>query len=242
MSVIVALIIGFAIRAALLTLLLWVMIKLQKLDYFFVGVLVSAALACGLDMVPYVGHYVAVLVLYFCIWKVTRARLFPQAVLTVAVPCAAVFALNLIWLNAFIGDLQPGQVLHLQRAPHPATLAAKPSPPAQQSPRTSSAAAAAPMAHLTNSPAAIPAKAAAQTQTNSFEELLKNVLVEGATQNGDKSMLVIKANKKTYTLVMDEQTDVPLLTNGPCKMRLLSLEGDWATVSVNGQAAYLRVP
>ena len=92
-----------------------------------------------------------------------------------------------------------------------------------------------------------PAVAVTQTATNqpavptiSPDELLKNVVASGATENGDKSLLVIVVKKKIYTLSMDEDTVVPL-TNGPCHLRLLNVNGSWATVSVNGEAAYLQV-
>jgi hypothetical protein len=62
--------IEFLIHGGILLALLWIMIKLQKLDYHFLGLLGSAALAGGLDMIPHFGHMLAVPVLYFCIWKV----------------------------------------------------------------------------------------------------------------------------------------------------------------------------
>ena len=68
----------FAVRTAILLGLLWLMIKLQKLDrkfdYKFSGLLGMAALASGLDMIPYVGHPLAVLVLLVGVKKVSQVR------------------------------------------------------------------------------------------------------------------------------------------------------------------------
>src|SRR5579862_5037514 len=130
MSAIIILIISFGVRTILLTLMLWVMVKLQKLNYFFVGLLASAALACALDMIPYAGHYLAVAVLYFCIWKITGASLFPDTAFTVAVSYALVFAVNMLCLTALMGNLRPQVADQDQSEPPPAMTAAKPVPPA----------------------------------------------------------------------------------------------------------------
>ena len=94
MGDITILIIEYAARTVVLTLLLWLMVKLQKLNYFFLGLLGSAAVACALDTIPYVGHYLAVPVLYLCIWKITQASLMPDAVFTVVVSYALMFAVK----------------------------------------------------------------------------------------------------------------------------------------------------
>ncbi|HEX9046505.1 MAG TPA: hypothetical protein VF988_05715, partial [Verrucomicrobiae bacterium] len=128
---IVAFVIGYVARTGLLTLLLWLMIKLQKLNYTFLGVLGSAALASLLDSIPYVGHYFAVPVLYLCIWKVTQASLMPDAVFTVAVSYALMFAVNVLLFTALIGDLRPSARIREADEPPPAMEVAddEPAPP-----------------------------------------------------------------------------------------------------------------
>src|ERR1039457_439552 len=148
------LIIEYAARTAVLTLLLCGMVKIQKLNFFFPGLLVSAAIACALDTIPCFGHYLAVPILYLCIWKVTGASLMPDAVFTVVISYALMFAVNVL----------------LFTARGPAGPVKKNSKPA--------------------------------------DEILKDVKVKGVTRNGDKSMLLISANKKTYELVTGEQTSV----------------------------------
>src|SRR6266478_5264883 len=64
--------IRFVISTAFLLLALWLMVKIQRFQYNFPGLLGAAALAGGLDMIPYVGHFLALPALYFCLIKVTR--------------------------------------------------------------------------------------------------------------------------------------------------------------------------
>src|SRR5437867_1694011 len=106
-SDILALAIEFALQTVFLILGLWIMIKLQKLDYNVLGLLGAAALASGLDMIPLAGHYIAVPVLYLCIAKVTRADLYPDAVFTVVIAYALMFAMNVFLIGALMGDLRP---------------------------------------------------------------------------------------------------------------------------------------
>ncbi|HMP84751.1 MAG TPA: hypothetical protein PKA41_18820 [Verrucomicrobiota bacterium] len=85
---------------------LWFMLKVQKLQYNFLGLLGTAVLGSALDMIPLAGHYISVVALYFCIWKMTRADLFPDAVFTVVVAYALMFCMNLFLLGALMGDLR----------------------------------------------------------------------------------------------------------------------------------------
>lgn len=220
------LIIGYMARTVVLTLLLWIMVQLQKLDYFFLGLLGSAALACALDTIPYFGHYLAVPVLYICIWKITRASLMPDAVFTVVVSYALMFLVKILLLTALIGDLRPAADYQDQPEARSAIIGSKSAPPARAAPPATNQLPAIAV------PANVPAKSA--------DDWLKDISVKGVTANGNKSMLLISANKKSYTLVMNEQTEVQTAT-GPCRMRLANLSEAWATVEVNGEAAYLRI-
>ena len=225
MGDIIIMIVEYAARTAVLTLLLWLMIKLQKLNYFFLGLLGSAALACALDTIPYFGHYLAVPVLYFCIWKVTQASLVPDAIFTVVIAYALMFAVKVLLFTALIGDLRPHIRGDENDELRSEVAAAQPPPPAGVSPPATNQNAAA-------SPAKVPAK--------STDEILKDVVVKGVTRNGDKSMVLISSNKKNYTLTMGQLT----LVQTPAEtlhLRLVNVSETWATVEVNGEAAYLRV-
>ena len=98
----------FAVRTAILVSLLWVVNKLQKLNqrfkYPFLKLMGAAALASGLDMVPYVGHFLAVPVLLVCVKKVTRVD-YVEALLAVAIAYALVIGLNLFLLGSFLSNL-----------------------------------------------------------------------------------------------------------------------------------------
>ena len=102
--------IEFALQTAILLGLLWGMIKIQKLDqrfaYNFLWLLGSAALATGLDMIPYAGHYLAVSALLLCIKKTTGAP-YVDVLFTIAISYALMFGVNLFILGSLMGDLRP---------------------------------------------------------------------------------------------------------------------------------------
>ena len=225
MSDLIVLVIDYVARTAVLTLILWIMVKLQKLDYFFPGLLGSAALAAGLDTIPCFGHYIAVPVLYLCVWKVTHASLMPDAVFTVAVSYALMFAVKILLLTELMGDLRPALAVEERIATNElqtAVFDAKPGPrPAAGATAKNSAANA----------VARPGKA---------DEIVKDVVVKSATQNGDKSMLTISANKKNFTLAMGDTVEVPM-PDSSFRIRLIRVTESWATVEVNGEATYLRI-
>lgn len=222
------LIIEYAARTAVLTLLLCVMVKIQKLNFFFPGLLVSAAIACGLDTIPYFGHYLAVPVLYLCIWKVTGASLMPDAVFTVVIAYALMFAVKVLLFTALVGDLRASSSSHESNGIPYAVAAVKPATPGV-----------APLPVANQNAQNVPASPV-KKNSKSADEILKDVTVKGVTRNGDKSMLLISANKKTYELVTGEQTSVQT-TNGTCHLRLVGVSETWATVEVNGEAAYLHL-
>jgi hypothetical protein len=102
--------IEFVLQTAIQLGLLWGMIKIQKLDqhttYRFLGLLVAAVLATGLDMIPYAGHYLAVSALLLCIKKTTGAP-YVDVLFTVAISYALMFGVNLFILGSLMGDLRP---------------------------------------------------------------------------------------------------------------------------------------
>lgn len=228
MGDITILIIEYAARTAVLTLCLSVMIKIQQLNFFFPGVLAAAAIASGLDMIPHFGHLLAVPVLYLCIWKVTGASLMPDAIFTVVVSYALMFAVQVLVFTALVGDLRE----HVSGKSHAAV------PIAVVGVRTATTNNAPPPA--TNLAAQVMPASAVTKKPKTAEEILKDITVKGVTLNGDKSMLLVFANKKKYELVTGEQTLVQI-PGGSCHLRLVTLSENWATVEVNGEAAYLRI-
>jgi hypothetical protein len=195
------------------------MVKLQKLDYFFLGLLGSAALASALDMLPYFGHYLAVPVLYLCIWKVTRASLMPDAVFTVAVAYALMFAVRVFLLMAVLPPIHPLDPKTSPFIPQPARVAEVPM-----------VVVAAPPTNAAPPPA--PKKTA--------DDWLKEVVLKGVTANGDQSMLLLRAGTNLYELGMKDPVAVHT-PSGTCQMRLKHVSLNWAIIEVDGEAAYFRL-
>ena len=100
----------FVVQMAFLFAALWIMIKIQKLNYNFPGLLGSAALVSGLDraldtvlghflgnyLATYISAPVTLVVLIICIAKVTRADRV-DVLFTIVVGYALMFGMNL-WL------------------------------------------------------------------------------------------------------------------------------------------------
>ena len=95
----------WVIETSFLLLALWCMVKIQKLQHTGPGLLAAAAVACAFDLIPYVGHYIAVPVLWVSLTKVTRED-FTGVVFTTAISYALVFGMNLFLLGALMGDLR----------------------------------------------------------------------------------------------------------------------------------------
>ncbi len=129
--------IGFAIQTVILFGLLWLMIKIQKLDqrfeFSFWGVFGAAALATGLNLVlhlllgrfiglvlvSYVSAPIVFIVLLYRVKKVTGAD-YVDALFTVAIARALLFVANLFLLAALMSNLQ--MRIHKAVAFEPVTL------------------------------------------------------------------------------------------------------------------------
>jgi hypothetical protein len=237
--------IAFTARAVILTALLWIMVKIQRLQYSFPGLLGSAALASGLDMIPLVGHYLAVPVLYVCIWKVTRADLFPDAVFTVAVSYALMFGVQLFFLGALLGDLRPSaRSVHLNQnvageiasedspaGPTNAAPAADQKRHAPATAKTSSTNTQRMLAAATNSVKPGPSRP---------ERIASQLTFKGLTRNARQSTLVLDTGVKTYTLVYGEPELVQTRL-GAVPVRLEALGDDYVVLNVDGEAIRLSL-
>ncbi len=224
--------VDFLARTALLTLLLWVMIKLQKFDYVLISLIAAAALASGLDMIPHIGHYLAIPVLYFCVWKITQSSLVPDAVLTVAIAYALMFLINMLVLTALIGDLRPSARLHepdeLESETNFLSAATSTEP---TSGKKLPANASGPSAK-TNLPAS--------NQAQTAEVIAANFILKGIARNGDKSVVVIDTGVKTYSLFIGDLTTAKT-ADGTCLLRLDEVTPDGVVVEINGNRTTLRL-
>src|SRR4051794_30865695 len=82
--------IALVCRVILLAISLLILLRMQDLNYNLPGLIASAVLASGFDMIPFVGHYMAVSVLLLCVLKLTRAH-FIDVRFTVVVSFAVMF-------------------------------------------------------------------------------------------------------------------------------------------------------
>jgi hypothetical protein len=101
--------IHFAVQTVFLLAALWIMIKLQKLNYHFLGLLGAAALASAIKLIPlpfYIADIISSAVLLLCIAKVTRAE-YVDVKFTVFVGYALMFGMNLWLFGSLLGDLRP---------------------------------------------------------------------------------------------------------------------------------------
>jgi hypothetical protein len=209
--------IEFLIHGSILLALLWIMIKLQKLDYHFLGLLGSAALAGGLDMIPHFGHMLAVPVLYFCIWKVTRSSIFPDAAFTVMISYALMFCVNLFIMSMLMGDLRPSDKEDV-RDENAASEPAAETQPAKVTQKSFPVAA----TNLVQTAEAKEAKAIAQKFS-----------IKGITRNADKSSLTLQSGKKTYTIFLGQLISVQT-DDGPVSVRFTDLGEDWVALNIRG--------
>ncbi len=118
------LLVGLALLAGLVivkwlvfTGLLWLAIRIQKMQYNLLGLFGSSLLATLISLIPFVGPYLAWVVLVLCLWKVTREDIVPDCVLTAALANAVMFAINLFVIGALMGDLRPALMAAKKDAP-----------------------------------------------------------------------------------------------------------------------------
>ncbi len=207
----------FLIHSGILLALLWIMIKLQKLDYHFLGLLGSAALAGGLDMIPHFGHMLAVPVLYICIWKVTRSSIFPDAAFTVVIAYALMFCVNLFIMGMLMGDLRPSDnEMGGDESPVPErAVAAQPSVGANPSLKDPDA------------------NSVQTTNTLEAEAIAHQFSIKGITRNAGQSSLTFQSGKKTYTLFLNQLVSVQT-DDGLVSVRFIDLGPDWVGLDIRG--------
>ena len=204
--------VAFLFHSALLMAALWIMIKLQGFNYNFLGLLGTAAAGGALDMIPYVGHALAVITLYTCITKMTRASMFPDAAFTVAVAFALMFAAKILLFTALIGNFHFG-------SGKPDTLEAD----------------------ETSSPAAwdttnITVNASAPTPTASqpTRDFVQKLVIKGTTLNGANSSVTVNCEGKNYVIFTGETAALPG-GDKTMQLRLEAVGTNTLTFNLNGE-------
>ena len=233
---ILGLAIEFSIRTVLLAIAFWVMIKFQDLDWNFLGLVGSAALGSMLDMIPYVGHYLAVIALWLCLKKATNGDLFPDIAVTVSVGYALVFCMNLFVLGSLMGNLRPS---HKHAALAPSAMDAgsdhkpepnqpdKPDDPPKHNEPTPDVVARAPDALPAPQPSSPPAPKSAR-------EIVRNFSVQGIIEGIDKPVGTINSGLKIYALVAGETRSMET-KDGRVVVRFDGVRDHQAMLTISGE-------
>jgi len=228
----------WGLETGFLLLALWFMARIQKLQYTVPGLLISAGIACAFDLIPFVGHYIAVPVLWVSLTKVTRED-FTGVAFTTGISYALVFGMNLFLLGALMGNLglsARARTLadnHEQKA---LPIESEEEPDGSLATRSEGDAA-------TNTPVTVPpgtaaqepAQAPAQAASSPSDPLLsKEFVLRGITQNGKNSTVLVSSGAKTYTLFLNETVSVET-SAGKKSIRLDKVEKNTILLDVGGQ-------
>jgi hypothetical protein len=215
--------IEFAVQFAFLVAALWIMLKLQKLEYNVPGLLGAAALASAIDMIPFVGHPVAVGVLLFCMMKVTRSD-YVDVMFTVFVGYALMFGMNLFLLGALLGDLRPSaresdgmeamEQYDQETEPDEAMVPDEPDAKPPPAPASSS-------------------KAAEEASTKEQPSTASGFSLKGLTKNAQNSVAMVHTGTKTYTIGVGEtlSMDTP---KGKVSVKLETVNDNSVVLSIGG--------
>jgi len=225
-------IVGYSVRylvsTGFLLLALWLMVKIQKFQYNFLGLLGSAALAGGLDMIPYVGHYLALPTLYLCLMKVTREDM-TGVIFTAGISYALVFVMNLFLLGSLMGDLRPSflQAREAEPKAQEATEETETDVETNQSVAPRQAA---------NAASVAPDKAQAAPQPSLAPA---GLTLRGVIKSSKNPMAMISSGGKTYTIAIGES--IPLQgADKNAKATLETVEDSSVIVSIAGEKVVLK--
>lgn len=232
---------------------LTIMIKIQSLQYKFLAVLICAAIAAGLEMIPVAGHYLAVAFLYMAIAKVTGADMYPDAAFTVAVSYALMFCMNLFVLGMLMGNLGLGRydskdsdfaeeaadfeeavvttpsVKEAKAAPPTPPPASKPSPAPSPAPAPVKVAAA-------DKPGA--ATRARDRTERLAREIASKFSVKGITRGANKSLAMVHTGVKNYSIVLGQTLGMKT-ANGEVMVRFEEIGDNFIVLDIAGEAVEL---
>jgi hypothetical protein len=215
---------AFAVQTVFLLAALWIMIKLQKLNYNFLGLLGAAALASAICLIPLpfrISKIISCTVLLLCISKVTQAE-FVDVKFTVGVGYALMFGMNLFLMGSLMGDLRPSA----REAENHSV-----SEEMENEEITSSAR---PAAVSTNRTAI-----AANPQTaKSPEQPLPPLSVKSLIRNGAKSSVTLQSDNDSRIIFLGDSELVHTAT-GSLKVRFDGLTNEFVLLTVGEQQVKL---
>jgi hypothetical protein len=216
--------IHYGVETVFLLVALWIMIKLQKLNYNFLGLLGAAALASAIDLLPLplvITSFISCTVLFFCIAKVTGAERV-DATFTVGVGYALWFGMNLFLLGALLGDLRPSA-----RETENRRLKEK----MEHNEVTARAREAAPDSNRTP-PAAKPQTA------KSPEGSLPPLTVKSLIRNGAKSSVTLQSDSDSRIIFLGD-TELLHTATGQLKVRFDGMTNEFVLLTVGDQPVKL---
>jgi hypothetical protein len=231
--------IRFPIQTVILFALVWIMVKIQKLDqnseFHFLKLLGVVALASVLETLPFVGIELSGVALWMGIKYVTRSPVV-DALFTAFISSALMFAVNLFILGSLMGDLRPSarhaeNPARLEHAPQIQTVETEPETVAKTNPP-------APVAITNPAPAAAP-NPASQVSAKPALVDASHFTIKGITRNGAKSMVIINTGTKTHTLFLGDSFDLQTAA-GVNSVQFESLDEDWVTLNIDGNP--LKLP
>jgi Tfp pilus assembly protein PilP len=216
------------------------MIKIQKLNYHFLALLGAAALTSGLDMIPYVGHYLAVPVLLLSVASITRADKV-DVLFTVFVGYALMFGMNLWLLGALMGDLRPSSQNDLDSGNDTIAMEAESEIATETNPPTA-------LVQATNNAQERPAPALTQPASKPNDpaaaklarEIAKTFALKGVIQSANKSMATIHTGAKTYTIAVGETLSVETV-QGKTVVRCEAVDENSVVLTVAGERVRLSL-
>jgi len=227
----------FVPQTVILFALVWIMIKLQKLDqnfkFHFLKLLGVVTLASALDMIPHIGVELSGLALWLGIKYVTRSPVV-DALFTAAISSALLFAVNMFVLGSLMGDLRPsakpaggpGRLEHTQTVKTGPETISKTNPPA-------------PPVTANPGPAAV-SNPAPQVSVKPALADASRFTIKGITRNGAKSVVIINTGTKTHTLFIGDSFNLQTAT-GVSIVQFENLDDDWVTLNVDGNPVRLPV-
>jgi Tfp pilus assembly protein PilP len=234
----------WVLETGFLLLALWIMVKIQKLQFNFPGLLIAAAIASAFNLIPFVGRFIAVPVLWMSLTKVTRED-FAGVAFTTGVSYALVFGMNLFLLGALMGHLTPSTYVRARTLPDNRQQTELTSDDEDNDSVATRPEASAP----TNTPNTVPpakasggpAQTAAVQPENPSSDLPLNkaFFLKGVTQNGKNSMALISTGGKTYTVFLNETVSVDTGV-GKKTIRLEKVDKNLVLLDVEGQVIQVK--
>ncbi len=214
MFLVLCLAVAFLVRFVLLMACLIMMIKIQKLDLVWLPLIVAALLASGLDLVPVVGHFIALPVLYLCIWKFARCDSYKDATFTVGISYAVVQCATWILAAYTMQDFHPKVAQDDYDFTNFQATA--------EAPVTNET------AQIDPSPTAAPEVKAPDNKLN------PNISLKGVSSGASGPLAIIQCGSKVYTMSLGEGITAST-RDGSVPVRFLAADANDVTLDVDGQ-------